>query len=147
MGNDENDIEFMKLAKDISKNSKCVRAQVGAIIVKDNNILAEGYNAVPRGIQDCTKETCIRNVMNVPSGKMQELEYGVHAEQNAILDALHRQINIEGSTMYVTKAPCMVCARIIINAGIVRLVYAEEYEDELAIKLLKDAKIELKNVR
>ena len=134
---------YMEYAKELSKEANCIKGQVGAIIVKDNEIVAKGVNSVPNGIEPCTEETCIRKVLKLKSGERQELCFVVHAEQNALLDALDKRIDIKGSTVYVTKQPCMICAKMLINAGIKRIVYLKPYPDMYSEKIIKDAKIKL----
>lgn len=118
---------------------------MGAIIVKDKRIIATGYNGAPSGIENCLeKGYCIRNKLNIPSGTKAETCYSVHAEQNAIIQASKLGIAVDGATIYVTHQPCTICTRLIINAGIKRIVYGFEYPDEFSLQLLKEAGIELK---
>ncbi len=134
---------FMEFANTAQKRSTCLRRSVGAILVKDKRILATGYNGVPQKIAHCETVGCLREQLNVPSGKMHELCRGLHAEQNAIIQAALHGISIEGSTLYCTHQPCIVCAKMLINAGIVKIVFANPYPDELAEKMLKEANIEM----
>jgi len=130
---------FLKITRDVSERATCVKRKVGAIIVKDNHILATGYNGTPKGFVHCTEETCIRKQMNVPSGQRHELCRGLHAEQNAIIQAAWHGVKIEGGTMYCTYQPCAICVKMLINAGIRKLVYAGGYPDELAQQMLQDS--------
>ena len=131
--------KYMLLALEESKNANCIKGKVGAIIVKNNKVLGKGNNSVPNGVKPCTEETCIRKVLKLKSGEKQELCRVVHAEQNAILNALLDKKDLKGSTLYVTKSPCMICAKIIINVGIKKVFYAKKYPDEEAFKILNEA--------
>lgn len=134
---------FLKIAQDVSERATCIKRQVGAIIVKDHRILASGYNGAPKGFDHCTEQTCIRKQMNVPSGQRHELCRGLHAEQNAIIQAAWHGVRIEGGTMYCNYQPCVICVKMMINAGIVRLIYAGGYPDELAQEMLKESDLEV----
>jgi len=143
------DKRFMELAKNVSSWSSCVRSgrQVGAVIVKDKRILTTGYNGAPSGVKTCKeKGYCLRDKLNIPSGTRAEMCYAIHAEQNAVIQAAKMGISVEGATIYVTHQPCSVCTRILINAGIKRIVYGESYPDEFSLELLKEAGIELCNL-
>lgn len=137
----------MEIARLVSKRSTCLRRQVGAVIVRDKRILATGYNGAPRGLAHCSETGCLREKMGVPSGRMQELCRGLHAEQNAIIQAALFGVSIENSIIYTVTQPCVVCAKMIINAGIKKIIFDEEYPDELAEQLLEEAEIELVNIR
>lgn len=139
----KDDKYYMDYAIELSKEANCIKGQVGAILVKDDKIIAKGVNSVPNGIEPCTEETCIRKVLNLKSGERQELCFVVHAEQNALLDALDKKIDVKESTLYVTKQPCMICAKMLINAGIKRIVYLKPYPDMYSEKIITDAKIKL----
>jgi len=134
---------FMELAKVVAKRSTCIRQKVGAIIVKDKRILATGYNGAPSGMDHCLEIGCLRERLKVPSGERQELCRGLHAEQNAIIQAAKFGICIEGSTLYTTHCPCITCAKMIINAGIRKVIYGKEYADKRGLELLKEAGIEV----
>ena len=138
----ELDKKYMTLAIEESKNANCARGKVGAIIVNNNKVLSKGNNSVPQGIQPCTEDTCMRKVHNLKSGERQELCRVVHAEQNAILNALKNKKSLDGSTIYVTKSPCMICAKLIISVGIKKIYYGNKYPDEEAFHILKEAKVE-----
>jgi len=133
---------FMKITRLVSERSTCLRRKVGAIIVKDKRIISTGYNGAPRGLAHCLDIGCLREKLGIPSGERQELCRGVHAEQNAIIQAASSGTSMEGATMYCTTAPCATCAKMIINAGIKRLVLAERYPDKLGEELIKEAGIE-----
>lgn len=130
---------FMEMAELARQRSTCLRRGVGAVIVKDNRVIATGYNGVPKGIRHCEETGCLRQQLNVPSGKMHELCRGLHAEQNAIIQAACMGSSIEGGTLYCTTQPCVICTKMIINAGIKRVVIKESYPDELAQELAKEA--------
>lgn len=134
---------FMSIVDLVSKRSTCIRRSVGAAIVKDKNILATGYNGAPRGMPHCLDIGCLREELNVPTGEKHELCRGLHAEQNAIIQAAYHGVSIKGATLYCTTLPCTICTKMIINAGIVRVVYKEGYADYLSTQMLTDADIEL----
>ena len=129
----------MEMAQVASKRSTCLRRSVGAVIVKDKRLLATGYNGTPRGMAHCEEVGCLRTKLNVPSGKMHELCRGIHAEQNAVIQAAVYGVSVDGATLYCTHQPCVVCTKILINAGIRRIVYANPYPDELAENMMKEA--------
>ena len=132
---------FMDITRLVATRATCLRRQVGAILVKERNILATGYNGVPSGITHCDAEGCLRVRLNVPSGERHELCRGLHAEQNAIIQAARHGININGATLYCTTMPCIICTKMIINAGIGKVVYAEGYTDDLAREMIREAAI------
>lgn len=134
---------FMEMAEVAKKRSTCLRRSVGALIVKNNRILATGYNGVPSGVEHCSTKGCRRAEMNVPSGQRHELCRGIHAEQNAIVQAAFLGVSIAGSTLYCTNQPCILCAKMIINAGINRIVVKEGYPDELAKEMLDEAGLKI----
>ena len=122
-----------------AQNANCIKGKVGAIIVKDNKIIGKGKNSVPQNTTPCTDCTCLRKKYNLKSGEKQELCKAIHAEQNAILNALKNGYDLNNSCLYITKSPCMICAKLIINLGIKKVVYANLYPDEEAFKILKEA--------
>ena len=130
---------FMEITELVAKRSTCLRRKVGAVIVQDKRILTTGYNGAPRGLPHCLEMGCLREEKEVASGERQELCRGLHAEQNAIVQAALYGISIKGSILYCTTQPCVTCAKMIINAGIKRIIYQEKYPDELARKLFKEA--------
>ncbi len=135
---------FMGMAKLTSQRSTCLRRKVGAVIVKDKHIVATGYNGAPRGLSHCAElGGCLREKLNVPSGQRHELCRALHAEQNAIIQAATLGQSIEGASIYITHQPCSICSKMIINAGIERIVVDEGYPDELATKLLAEAGIKV----
>lgn len=143
---DKWDNRFMQLAETVGSWSSCYQSnrQIGAVIVKQKRIMTTGYNGAPSGINSCRdKGECLRRKLNIPSGTRHELCYAVHAEQNAIAQAAKMGINLEGATLYCTHQPCVICTKIIINAGIKRVVYKHGYPDEFSLELLKEAQIQL----
>ena len=131
---------FMEMAELTAKRSTCLRRNVGAVIVKDKHIVATGYNGAPRRIAHCEEiGGCMREKLGVPSGERHELCRALHAEQNAIIQAATLGVSIEDSTIYITHQPCVICAKMIINAGITRIVVKEGYPDELSVDILKEA--------
>ncbi len=133
---------FMEFAEVAKSRSTCLRRRVGAIIVKDKRILATGYNGAPSGIEHCSVHGCLRQRLNIPSGERHELCRGIHAEQNAIVQAAYLGVSISGATLYCTNQPCILCAKMIINAGIERIVVKEGYPDEYARQMLGEAGLE-----
>jgi len=135
------EIYFMDITALVAKRSTCIRRAVGAIIVKDKRILSTGYNGAPSGIRHCTEVGCMRAEQNVPSGERHELCRGIHAEQNAIIQAAYHGVSIKGATLFCTNMPCSICAKMIINAGIKRIYYQDGYADPLSSDLLDEAGI------
>jgi len=131
----------MEIATMVAKRSTCLRRHVGAVIVKDKRILATGYNGAPSGLRHCEEVGCIREKEEIPSGQRHELCRGLHAEQNAIIQAAYHGVSIKDSTLYCTNFPCVICAKMIINAGIKEVIYKEGYDDPLAMEILKEAGI------
>jgi len=131
---------FMKITELVATRSTCLRRSVGAIIVKNKRILTTGYNGPPEGLKHCDElGGCLRDKLHIPSGERMELSRAVHAEQNAIIQAAKLGISIDGGEMYITTHPCFICAKMIINAGIKRIVYKEGYPDKFARDILKEA--------
>ncbi len=133
---------WMGVVDRISKRSTCLRRNIGAVVVKDNYIVSTGFNGAPRDLPHCSEIGCLRDKLKIPSGTKHEICRGVHAEQNAIIRG--DPLRMDGATMYVNAKPCMICAKMIINSGIKRVVYIEYYPDNEGVKLLKEAKIETK---
>ncbi len=134
---------FMEMAYLAGKRSTCLRRHVGAIIVKDNQILSTGYNGAPKHIRHCAITGCLRDQLNVPSGERHELCRGVHAEQNAVIQAAINGTSIRGASLYCTNQPCVICSKILINAEIKTIYISEPYEDKLAQELLAEAEVEM----
>jgi len=134
---------FIRITFEVAGRSTCLRRRVGAVIVKDKRILATGYNGAPWGFPHCLDIGCLREKMGIPSGERQELCRGLHAEQNAILQAAFHGVSINGAEIYVTHRPCITCAKMIVNAGIKRVVYSGHYPDDLGRAILEEAGVEL----
>lgn len=133
---DEYFIQFADLA---STRSTCVRRQVGAVLVRDKHILSTGYNGAPMHTKHCTTETCLRLKTGVKPGERHELCRGVHAEQNAIIQCALHGVSSRDATLYVTHSPCTICAKMLINAGIQRVVIKRKYPDKEGIQMLLDS--------
>lgn len=134
---------FMTIAEMVAKRSTCLRRHVGSVLVKDKRILATGYNGAPAGLKHCAEVGCIRQNTSIPSGERHELCRGLHAEQNAIIQAAYHGISIAGSTLYCTNKPCVICSKMLINAGIVKIFYEKGYDDQLADQMITEAGIEI----
>ena len=134
---------FMDITKLVAKRSTCLRRAVGAVVVKDRRILSTGYNGAPVNVTHCIDAGCLREKLNVPSGEKHELCRGIHAEQNAIIQAAYHGVSIKGATLYCTNLPCSICAKMIINAGIKNIYYIEGYADSISEDMLKEADIQL----
>lgn len=132
---------FMEITHLVARRSTCLRRQVGAVLVKDKNILATGYNGSPSGVAHCLDVGCLREKLAIPSGERHELCRGLHAEQNAIIQAAKHGTNIDGATLYCTTMPCIICSKMIINAGIKRVVYEHGYPDDLAAEMIAETGI------
>ena len=140
----------MELTEQVATWSSCFKEnrQVGAVIVRNKRILTTGYNGAPEGVKSCKERgECLRVKMGIESGTRHELCYAVHAEQNAIIQAARLGVVLEGATLYCTHQPCVICAKIIINAGIKRIVYKQGYPDEFAMQLLNEANVQVEMYR
>jgi len=137
----------MRLAYLVSTRATCTRRKVGAVIVKDRRVLATGYNGPPKGLAHCDVTGCIREELDIPSGERHELCRGLHAEQNAIIQAAVHGVSIKDATIYVTNHPCVVCAKMIINAEIKEIVYSEGYPDDLAELILLESGIKVRQYK
>ena len=136
------DHRFMEMAQLVSTWASCYQDErkVGAVIVKDKRVMTTGYNGAPAGVNTCVERgECLRKKLGIPSGTRHEMCYAVHAEQNAIIQAAKLGVNIDGSTLYCTHQPCILCAKMIVNAGIVRVVYHSGYPDDFALDIFKEA--------
>ena len=142
MGLDE---YFMRVARLVSKRSTCTRRPVGAIVVKSKRILTTGYNGAPRNLRHCMEVGCLRDELGIRSGERHELCRGVHAEQNAIIQGAVFGTPLEGGAIYTTTFPCVMCSKIIINAGLTEIVYAHGYPDDLSKELLSESGIILRH--
>lgn len=136
---------FLEVAKLVSKRATCLRRQVGAVLVKDKRILATGYNGAPSGLKDCLQiGYCERQRLGIPSGQRHELCRGLHAEQNVIIQAALHGVGTKGSVLYLTNQPCIICAKMLINAAIEEIVISGDYPDKMAMEFLKEAKIKVR---
>ena len=138
---------FMEMAHVVSKRSTCLRRKVGAILVKEKHILSTGYNGAPKGLKHCSETGCIREDQNIPSGERHELCRGLHAEQNAIIQAAVFGVSIKGSVLYCTNTPCVVCVKMLINAGVTEIIYAGDYPDDLAKLMMEESKLKIKRFK
>ena len=134
---------FMTIANSVRTRSTCLRRQVGAVIVKDRRILTTGYNGPPMGISHCTSENCIRTKLNIPSGEKHELCRGLHAEQNAVVQAAYHGVSICGASIYITHQPCSICTKILINSGINHFLFKSPYNDTLAEEIILEANVKI----
>jgi len=134
---------FMSITRMVAQRSTCIRRKVGAVLVKEKRILATGYNGAPSGLKHCEEVGCLREDSSIPSGMRHELCRGLHAEQNAIIQAAYHGTSIRGATLYCTNKPCVICSKMIINAGIERVYYEEGYDDSLADQMLQEARIDI----
>jgi dCMP deaminase len=135
------DAYFMEITRLVSSRSTCLRRHVGALLVKDKMILATGYNGAPKGLAHCLDLGCLREQLGIPSGERHELCRGLHAEQNAIIQAAFHGVSIRGATLYCTNHPCIICSKMLINAGIEKIIFEAGYPDKLADDMLKEAGI------
>jgi len=138
---------FMQVAKIVATRSTCLRHKLGAVLVRDRRILTTGYNGAPRGMEHCLETGCLRDKLKIASGTRHEICRGVHAEQNAIIQAARHGVTTEGSEIFITHEPCSVCAKILINAGVKRVVYQSGYPDDFAKELLREAGVKLKKFK
>lgn len=137
---------FLEIAFVVGKRATCLRKNVGAVIVRDKRILATGYNGAPSGMNHCLEIGCIRDLENIPSGTRQEKCRAVHAEQNAIIQAAIHGVSIAGATIYCTHQPCILCAKMIINSNIKRVVYANLYPDTDSLEFFRDADVKVEYI-
>jgi dCMP deaminase len=133
----------MKMAMLVAERSTCLRRQVGAVLVKNNQVIASGYNGSPKHILHCNSTGCMREKLNVPSGEKHELCRGVHAEQNTIIQAALNGTSLVNSVLYCTNFPCSICAKMIINAEINEVYVLENYPDDLAKEMFAEAGTEV----
>jgi len=139
----DSDEYFLKIASVVAERSTCRRHHIGAVAVKDKHILATGYNGAPSGAKDCLELGCLRDEMNIPSGTRQEICRGIHAEQNVIIQAALHGVSLEGSTIYATHTPCVLCSKMLVNARIKQYVSFGKYDDNAFVDLFKEAGIEI----
>lgn len=138
------DSYFMEIARVVASRSTCLRRQVGAVIVKKRRILTTGYNGAPSGMKHCGEIGCLRQIEGIPAGERHEVCRGLHAEQNAIVQAALHGVNIEGGVLYCTHHPCVLCAKMLINAGIKEIVLGADYPDQLAQRMLEEAGVRVR---
>ncbi len=134
---------FMSIAHLVAERSTCSRRKVGAIAVKNKRILATGYNGAPRNMPDCLEKGCLREQLGIPSGQRHELCRGLHAEQNVIIQAAVHGVSLEGSEIYCTHQPCLICSKMLINCGIVAVYFASPYPDIMAEEMMQEAGVSL----
>ncbi len=134
---------FLKIASVVAERATCQRHHVGAVTVRDKHILSTGYNGAPAGAKDCLELGCLRDELGIPSGTRHEICRGIHAEQNAIIQASLHGVSIEGATVYCTHTPCVLCAKMLVNARIKRFVTFGKYADDSFLKLFCEAGIEV----
>lgn len=149
MKNTKWDERFLKMAEEVATWSSCFQEnrQVGAVIAKNKRILTTGYNGASAGIMSCKERgECLRRKLNIPSGTRHEVCYATHAEQNAIIQAAKMGISIDGATLYCTHQPCVICSKMIINSGILRIVYRNGYPDDFSLQLLREAGVEIEQL-
>jgi dCMP deaminase len=136
------DTYFLKIAAVVGERSTCRRHHMGAIAVRDKQILTTGYNGAPAGLKDCLELGCLRDELGIPSGQRHEICRAIHAEQNVIIQAALHGVSLEGSTIYCTHTPCVLCAKMLVNARIKRFVSSGRYNDDTFVSLFKEAGIE-----
>ena len=132
---------FMEMAELAAKRATCLRRKVGAVLVKNKKVLATGYNGAPMNIEHCESTGCLREKMEVPSGERHEICRGVHAEQNLVAQAAIHGVKTEDSIVYCTHQPCIICTKILINAGVKKIYFKNSYSDEFAEKLLNQSNV------
>lgn len=137
---------FMSIAEQVATRATCSRRQIGAVLVKGKRILATGYNGVPIGLAHCDTVGCLREQLGIPSGTQHELCRGLHAEQNAVIQAARHGIAMDGATIYSTTQPCVMCSKILLNSGVVDIVYRDEYPDALAASLIAESGISIRRI-
>ena len=138
---------FLEVAYLVSKRATCLRRSVGAVLVKDRKILATGYNGAPSGLKHCIDIGCLRQKLKIPSGQRHELCRGLHAEQNVLLQAALYGVSTKDSTLYITNHPCIICAKMLINAGIKEIVTSGDYPDAISGNFLKETKIKIRRIK
>ena len=137
---------YMDMAYEQAEKSTCLRAKVGAVLVKDGKVIAQGYNNVTGGVKDCVDVGCIRDILHIPHGQRREVCRAVCAEQLAISEAARNGISIDGSVAYITTFPCYICSKLLVSSGIREIVYDKEYPDEMSENFLKEAGILVRKI-
>jgi len=141
MSRPDNDTYFMLMADLVATRSTCLRRQVGAVVVKEKRVLTTGYNGAPKGLRHCAEVGCVREQNNIESGTRHELCRGVHAEQNAVIQGAYFGVSIKDASIYTTNFPCVMCAKILVNAGIIEVIYKDDYEDPLSKAIMNETKV------
>lgn len=134
---------FLKIASVVAERSTCRRHHVGAVAARNKHILATGYNGAPAGLKDCLELGCLRDEQGIPSGERHEVCRGIHAEQNVIIQAGLHGVSLDGCTVYCTHTPCVLCAKMLVNARIKRFISFGKYNDSSFVALFKEAGIEV----
>ncbi|UCG43041.1 MAG: cytidine/deoxycytidylate deaminase family protein [candidate division WOR-3 bacterium] len=137
---------FLDIAKLVTERSTCLRRHVGAVLVRDKRILCTGYNGAPAGMRHCLELGCLRERLNIPAGERIEVCRGIHAEQNALVQAATFGVSVSGATLYCTHEPCITCAKMLVNARVRSFVVRERYPDEFGREFLKEAGVEVRHV-
>lgn len=140
------DREYMDKAYEQAEKSSCFRAKVGAVLVKDGEIIAQGYNNMTGGVNDCAEVGCIREIMHIPSGERREVCRAICAEQLAISEAARNGIKLDGSVAYITTFPCHICAKLLVSSGVSEIVYDKDYPDELSKNFLTEAGTKIRKI-
>lgn len=143
---DKWDKRFMEMAKLVSTWASCYQQdrKIGAVIVKEKRVLTTGYNGAPAGVKTCVERgECLRKKLGIPSGTRHEMCYAIHAEQNAIIQAAKLGVSIEGATLYCTHQPCIICAKMIVNSGIERIVYEKGYPDDFSLEIIAESGVKI----
>jgi len=133
----------MDIVELVARRSTCRRRAVGALLVRDRRILATGYNGAPTGMHHCLDIGCLREQLGIPSGERHELCRGLHSEQNALIQAALHGVSVKGATLYCTNHPCIICAKMLINGGIIKVIFREGYRDKMAEEIFQEASIEV----
>lgn len=137
---------YMDKAYEQAKKSVCLRAKVGCVIVKDNEVIAQGYNNVVGGIRPCKEIGCLRDELHIPSGQRREVCRNICAEQLAISEAARNGIELDGAIAYITTFPCHICAKLLVSSGIYEIVYDKDYPDELSEKFLEESGVKIRKI-
>ena len=144
MDRPDNDTYFMRMADLVSTRSTCLRRKVGAVIVKEKRVLSTGYNGAPKGLRHCEEVGCVRLNNNIESGPRHALCRGVHAEQYAVIQAAYFGVSIKDGTIYTTTYPCVMCTKILLNAGIAEIVFKDDYIDPLSRDILAETNVKVR---
>ena len=137
---------YMDMAYEQANKSTCLRAKVGAVLVKNGLVVGQGYNNVTGGVKDCTEVGCIRDIMHIPSGERREVCRAICAEQLAISEAARNGVSLDGSTAYITTYPCHICSKLLVSSGVSEIVYDKDYPDELSRIFLEEAGVKVRKI-